>query len=360
MGKLSISRMVLAITIPAIFVFPPAESFAAKKIWLERRLEKLFSPPRHKAPKRRKSRPAQQPAARQPGDIRLPDTAPVPEAAPSRGIAAPSPPETGAPLPEQKPTRNAPEASADETPEPRPEEKAASPLDTVPAEPPIPEFRPDKPLPGPEEPETVEPTEASPPPPPPDPRSAMRPDPSGKLPKEEAACRLRLAELDATFETRAAEFDPDGCSMPYPLVVKTLGAGVDLRPEAEMNCAMAEAAARFARDVISPAAERRYGQKLKSISHVSAYVCRTRNGSQKLSEHAFGNALDIASFTLSDGAAISAALHPDAKAAGFLGELRNTACGPFKTVLGPGSDSDHAEHIHLDLAPRRNGGTVCE
>ena len=43
----------------------------------------------------------------------------------------------------------------------------------------------------------------------------------------------------------------------------------------------------------------------------------------------------------------------------FLGEVRSSACGPFKTVLGPGSP-DHSEHLHFDLAPRRHGGTVCE
>ncbi|HEY6633260.1 MAG TPA: extensin family protein, partial [Rhizobiaceae bacterium] len=113
-------------------------------------------------------------------------------------------------------------------------------------------------------------------------------------------------------------------------------------------------------DVVSPAAEKAYGQKLKSISHASAYVCRPRAGTQKLSEHAFGNALDIASFTLSSGAVVGVEPHPDAKAAGFFGEVRRAACGPFKTVLGPGSNADHAEHFHLDLAPRRSGTAVCE
>jgi hypothetical protein len=51
---------------------------------------------------------------------------------------------------------------------------------------------------------------------------------------------------------------------------------------------------------------------------------------------------------------------PDPKAAKFLGAIRKAACGPFKTVLGPGSDADHALHFHFDLAPRRNGGTFCQ
>ncbi|TIT86210.1 MAG: extensin family protein, partial [Mesorhizobium sp.] len=43
----------------------------------------------------------------------------------------------------------------------------------------------------------------------------------------------------------------------------------------------------------------------------------------------------------------------------FLNTVRKAACGPFKTVLGPGSDPDHALHFHFDLEPRRNGGTFC-
>ena len=99
---------------------------------------------------------------------------------------------------------------------------------------------------------------------------------------------------------------------------------------------------------------------LKGISHASAYVCRPRNGTSKLSEHAFGNALDIASFTLTDGKTIAVEPGPEPDAGRFLDSLRAAACGPFKTVLGPGSDEDHALHFHFDLAPRRNGGTFCQ
>src|SRR5215207_2112220 len=98
MGKLSTSRLALAITILGIFLLPPTDSFAAKKIWLERQLEKLFSPPQHKAPKRRKPRRAASSAARQSDEIRLPDTAPLPEAAPTRVAAAPGAPETAVPV----------------------------------------------------------------------------------------------------------------------------------------------------------------------------------------------------------------------------------------------------------------------
>jgi hypothetical protein len=112
--------------------------------------------------------------------------------------------------------------------------------------------------------------------------------------------------------------------------------------------------------VIQPAAQRDFGEDLVSIAQASAYVCRPRNGTLKLSEHAFGNALDIASLVLSKGSRIDVKAGGDAKHTDFLADLRTAACGPFKTVLGPGSNADHATHLHLDLAPRRNGGTYCK
>ncbi|HEY6633691.1 MAG TPA: extensin family protein, partial [Rhizobiaceae bacterium] len=308
MGKLSIPRLALAITIFGIFLFPPTTSFAAEKIWLERQVEKLFSPPRQKAQKRRKSRPAQS-ASRQSGEIRLPATAPLPEAAPPRKgnvpEAAPaSRPDTAVPVPGEKPPPPIGETRARDDVHPSDE-----PLDHALAEPPKPEFRPGQPAPEAVGPRAMEPAEPAPPP---DPRSVLRADPSGKLPAGEVACRKRLTELGVRFEEQKSVGETAGCSMAYPLAVKSLGSGIDIEPEAEMNCAMAEAAARFAKDVVSPAAEKAYGQKLKSISHASAYVCRPRAGTQKLSEHAFGNALDIASFTLSGGAVVGVEPHPDA------------------------------------------------
>lgn len=193
----------------------------------------------------------------------------------------------------------------------------------------------------------------------PDPRSAILP--REEMPADEVACRARLKALGVEFEERKAEHDPKvGCSIPYPLVLKKLGASIEIAPEAELNCAMAETAARFAADVVSPAAKAEFGSGLKSVAQASAYVCRPRHGGGKMSEHAFGNALDIASFTLSDDTRIDIGPVPPEKQAKFLDAVRKAACGPFKTVLGPGSDPDHSRHFHLDLEPRRHNGTFCQ
>ena len=197
------------------------------------------------------------------------------------------------------------------------------------------------------------PTEVAPEPP------ATAPTPPQKPAQENQQKTLpdpRSAELPAD---RMPE-DEVACSIPYPIVLKTLGKSIGIASGTELNCRMAEAAARFAVDVIQPAAKAEFGADLKSITQASAFVCRPRYGGGKLSEHAFGNALDIASFTLSDGRTIEIGPVPPEKDAKFLDTVRKAACGPFKTVLGPGADPGHALHFHFDLEPRRHGGTFCQ
>ncbi|MER9296867.1 extensin family protein [Mesorhizobium sp. M0621] len=320
----------------------------------------------------------------------LPSPADIP--VPRPGIPLPRP---GIPVPEPRPA-DAPKADAAKTEEQktegpkttgapdrfneeqshqkkqaRPEPPAPEPSTDTEGEPEAPAVAP-TPTPKPdveEEPEVLPPTVAPQPPQKPadagdnkmlpDPRSADRPD--EKMPAEEVACRERLKTLGVEFEEHKAESNPEiGCSIPYPLVLKTLGKSIAIAPGTELNCPMAEAAARFAADVIQPAAKAEFGADLKSIGQASAFICRPRNGTRKLSEHAFGNALDIASFTLSDGKKIEVGPAPPEKDAKFLNAVRKAACGPFKTVLGPGADADHSLHFHLDLEPRRHGGTFCQ
>ena len=273
---------------------------------------------------------------------KLPATAPLPEpggtSPPAEaGPLVPDSPPAVAPLPAPRPA-DAPDAGEAEPPPtaPAPPEKPAQPPN-VQEKPAGPESRT----------------------PAPDPRSAETA--AEKLPPEETACRERLKALGVDFEERKAERDAAiGCSLPYPVIVKKLGVAIALAPDAEMNCAMTEAAARFVADVVGPAAKAELGSGLKSVEQASAFVCRPRHNGEKLSEHAFGNALDISAFILTDGTRIEVGPNPPGKQAKFLDRVRRAACGPFKTVLGPGSDADHASHFHLDLEPRRHGGTFCQ
>lgn len=289
----------------------------------------------------------------------LPETVPVPElnrlqsaqeAAPA-DVPIPEPRPADGPKPDQPATDKMDQQTSDQHKEARPEPPAIAP---TPSEKPAEAERPAATTKPPEKPAQAQEKEI-----PPDPRSASVPQEN--MPDEELACRRRLKSMGVDFEERKAEHDAAvGCSIPYPIALKTLGKSLDIHPETELNCQMAEAAARFAANTIQPAAKAELGANLNSVGQASAYVCRPRHGGGKLSEHAFGNALDIASFTLSNGRRIDVGPVPPEKDAKFLNAVRKAACGPFKTVLGPGSDTDHSLHLHLDLAPRRNGGTFCQ
>ncbi len=275
---------------------------------------------------------------------KLPATAPLPAPNENRPVEKPAP---------DTPPADAPPDAAP-LPTPRP---AEAPGTDKAQPPPIAPTPPEKPEPPPGPPETQ--AEPAKPKPQPDPRSDETA--AETLPAEETACRARLKVLGVDFEDRKAERDPAiGCSLPYPLAVKTLGAAVTLKPDAVVNCATAEAAARLLAGVVEPAAKAELGSEVKSVEQASAFVCRPRHNGEKLSEHAFGNALDISAFVLADGTRVEIGPAPPEKQAKFLAEVRQAACGPFKTVLGPGSDADHAAHFHLDLEPRRHGGTFCQ
>ncbi len=84
-------------------------------------------------------------------------------------------------------------------------------------------------------------------------------------------------------------------------------------------------------------------------------------GGHGISEHAFGNALDIAGFTLADGRKISVqhGWHGTPEEQGFLHDVQLYACETFVTVLAPGYNAAHYNHIHVDLMRRKNGRRPC-
>ena len=107
---------------------------------------------------------------------------------------------------------------------------------------------------------------------------------------------------------------------------------------------------------MQPAAQRWFGARVVEIKQISAYSCRGMNGNPNahISEHAFGNALDIAAFTLADGRRITVkdGWRGMPEEQGFLRDVQAAACQQFNTVLAPGSNRYHYDHIHVDLMRR--------
>ncbi|WP_206110772.1 extensin family protein [Rhabdaerophilum calidifontis] len=127
-----------------------------------------------------------------------------------------------------------------------------------------------------------------------------------------------------------------------------------LKPEATLGCPMVAWTDDWIAGSVQPAALAWFGQGVREIRTAGSYACRRRNHRQnaRLSEHAFGNAIDVMSFVLNDGSVVTVkgGWRGTEQEQGFLRDVLHGACERFKTVLGPGSDALHYDHFHLDLA----------
>jgi hypothetical protein len=139
---------------------------------------------------------------------------------------------------------------------------------------------------------------------------------------------------------------------------------VEVKPTATLACPIVSALDRWIADSIQPAAQRWFGQPVVEIKQISAYSCRGMNGQPgaRISEHAFGNALDIAAFILADGRRITVknGWQGSPEEQGFLRDIQSAACDSFTTVLAPGSNRFHYDHIHVDLMRRASGRRICQ
>jgi hypothetical protein len=194
------------------------------------------------------------------------------------------------------------------------------------------------------------------------------PEAAGEAPVEEPpaidvtvspadACHARLSDLDVVF-TIEEPFTDGSCGIAMPVTVASVG-GIALEPAPLLDCAAAEAAARWIGEVVVPTAEEIVGEPPVTLGQASAYVCRNRTSDRSLlSEHALGLALDVSSFVFAEAERIE--VSPESVELPFLAAIRRAGCNYFTTLLGPGSDEDHDTHLHLDLSERSSGYRICQ
>ena len=127
----------------------------------------------------------------------------------------------------------------------------------------------------------------------------------------------------------------------------------------EMTCATAAALLLWQRHAVEPEAVRLLGSPFARFEHLGTYNCRRIGGSAtgRWSEHATGNAIDIAAIVLEDGQRVSVldGWPQDGPEAEFLRSISQSACRYFSTVLGPDYNAAHADHFHLDQQDRAFG-----
>ena len=162
------------------------------------------------------------------------------------------------------------------------------------------------------------------------------------------ACLQALQAQGVIFRALPQTVANGGCTLVNGVSVEGMSAA--LNKPVTITCPTARLVDRWMDEVVQPAARRHLRTRVTVVHQAGGFVCRgTRNG--RLSEHARGRAIDIWGFELADGSKAVIRDHWRGAAARsrFLQEVGQKSCNLFHVVLGPGSDADHHDHLHLDL-----------
>lgn len=170
------------------------------------------------------------------------------------------------------------------------------------------------------------------------------------LSKNLESCHDALAAAGVNFTIAPAEHD-GACGYDEAVVVDASLSDWKAPDQMPMTCDLAAKMHLWERHIVIPAAEKYLGSPVKEIKAFGSFQCRRVAGHDRLSEHAFAKAADIAGFVLEDGREISVLKDFRNKGAkgDFLREVHDRACGLFDVTLGPDYNADHANHLHLDV-----------
>ncbi|HUQ36171.1 MAG TPA: extensin family protein [Aestuariivirga sp.] len=175
------------------------------------------------------------------------------------------------------------------------------------------------------------------------------------------ACFQMLRAIGAKFKIAAATVDYGKCHVENPvnLLSVTIKENTIKFPEAPLfNCKFALQFSKWLSESGAPILAAQMNSPVESISTGPGFECRGRNGdgTAKVSEHGYGNAVDLTTFRLRNGKTLNvgdSTLLPGVRASG---------CGYFTTVLGPGSNAAHASHLHFDMGAHGKSGNyrICQ
>lgn len=209
--------------------------------------------------------------------------------------------------------------------------------------------------------------------------SGERPLVTNPLPASDDKCLRDLARMNVIFKPIDPFQTDSGCGMSDGVELHSIGS-VTLKPAAKLNCGYAKRLVNWVEGDLSRTVARSTGGQLTAIRHYSAYRCSFRSKG-RLSEHALGNALDLAGIETSNDLSMNverdwgdhldwASMQPmemapksqrpslslDASSDPATAAKRQiwyaitkSACQAFKLVLTPHSNKAHANHLHIDM-----------
>jgi hypothetical protein len=220
---------------------------------------------------------------------------------------------------------------------------------------------------------------AEPPLPPPRPAELGAPDKPAEAPPPPAPAAPKadttstcLAKLVASGASAEAESVPatsvEGCGIDSPVRLSSItvanGDVVSLPDRPVVACEFALTLADYVRLIVAPLGQAMLHAKVAGIETGPGYTCRTQDhiAGAKISAHAKGLAVDFMAITFADKRRILVERQESADEASYFRAMRTAACGWFTTVLGPGSDSFHANNMHLDIEAHGSSGSyrICQ
>ncbi len=167
--------------------------------------------------------------------------------------------------------------------------------------------------------------------------------------------RQCLADLDALhvrYRRLPDQNFPGGCQQIGTVQLSDIGVPVtNLGP---VTCPLARAMTHWVREAVQPAARVWMSSAVTRVETMGSYSCRPVNGvaGNKLSEHAFANAVDVSGFAFANGRRVTVLAawngqDPDGR--DFIRAAFGSGCRHFTKILGPQANSLHANHFHLDM-----------
>ena len=172
-------------------------------------------------------------------------------------------------------------------------------------------------------------------------------------------CHIDLAREHIQFRRLPDQRFPGGCSALGAVQLVEMGTpATGLRA---MTCPLARQFARWSRESVQSAADQWLHTRVVRIETFGTYACRTRNSQpgERLSQHAFANAVDVSGFVLADGRHSTVEQgwrQGDERVRRFLRQVHQGGCRRFNIGLSPDSDHFHYNHLHFDMGPN---GPYC-
>lgn len=140
-----------------------------------------------------------------------------------------------------------------------------------------------------------------------------------------ADCVFKL-EIEGYEFTPLKGFDSGKCQIDTPVRITSFPS-TSINKPITLSCPFARKIGKWSKEIGA-----------EHIEHVGGYNCRKIAGSFMMSQHSFGNAIDVVSVNKLD-------LGKNHR------QLSAAACNHFTNVLGPDDDAAHAHHLHLDDGP---------